>query len=168
MFKLGAMMSWELVSFIHSNKRAEISKSSIVRAETEKSAGLLSGFFRRSPKPPQSCAVCQVAESSDQTKADETPHVPPRPSEEEIRNSITYHMLSVNDTDSNHNKIDSTVCENEVTAATEKNQTKLNQRRIGEDGTGVSEKSLAEQLNEFRLDRDDSEDEEVFYFFRDT
>ncbi|XP_060783748.1 nucleolar protein dao-5-like isoform X4 [Neoarius graeffei] len=79
---------------------------------SKKSGGVLSGIFRCSPKPAQNCADGQVGEtsgdgSSDITEkknqADETPPVPPRPSEEELRNSITY-RLSVNPTDTDHNQ----------------------------------------------------------------
>ncbi|XP_060783668.1 uncharacterized protein LOC132890631 isoform X2 [Neoarius graeffei] len=102
----------------------------------EKSGGVLSGVFRRSPKPAQNCADGQVGEtsgdgSSDITekkdRADETPPVPPRPSEEELRNSVT-HRLSVNPTDTDHNQMedqevgqrtedDSDECVNEAAAA---------------------------------------------------
>ncbi|KAK3567794.1 hypothetical protein QTP86_026452 [Hemibagrus guttatus] len=179
----------------------------------EKSGGVLSGFFRRFPKPAQSCAHDQCAGSSDvtekKTRADETPHVPPRPSEEEIRDSIT-HRLSVNPTDGDHNQCagSSDITEKKTRAdetphvpprpseeeirdsithrlsvnptdgdhnqpkkkkvKKKKNpfmphvtvQSKINQKSRGEDSTDVSEKTIVEQLNEFRLDRVRSEDEE--------
>ncbi|XP_058249868.1 apolipoprotein L1 isoform X1 [Hemibagrus wyckioides] len=68
---------------------------------------MLSGFFRRFPRPAQNCAHGQGAESSDitetKTRADET-HVPPRPSEKEIRDSIT-HRLNPNDGAHNQDRL---------------------------------------------------------------
>ncbi|XP_017327550.1 apolipoprotein L1 isoform X1 [Ictalurus punctatus] len=75
--------------------------------DDEKSGGMLSSFFRRSPKLAQNCTHDQGAGSSDITekkdRADETPLVPPRPSEEELRKTIS-HRLSVNPTDADHNQ----------------------------------------------------------------
>ncbi|XP_053089373.1 uncharacterized protein LOC113540685 isoform X2 [Pangasianodon hypophthalmus] len=74
---------------------------------SERSSGMLSSFFRHSPKLAQNYAHCQGAESSDITekkvRADEIPRVPPRPSEEELRNTIT-HRLSVNPADVDHSQ----------------------------------------------------------------
>ncbi|MCJ8731872.1 hypothetical protein PDJAM_G00204880 [Pangasius djambal] len=74
---------------------------------SEKSRGMLSTFFRPSPKPAQNYAHCQGTGSSDNTekkdRADEIPRVPPRPSEEELRNTIT-HRLSVNPADTAHSQ----------------------------------------------------------------
>ncbi|XP_047678110.1 apolipoprotein L1 isoform X2 [Tachysurus fulvidraco] len=196
----------------------------------EKSGGVLSSFFRRVPKPPHDQADGGSDITEKKTRADETPQVPPRPSEEEIRDSITY-RLSVNPTDLDLNQVrggeeegrqdDLSVdgqshsssadlpeesgllsgfskfspgqdkncaegrdagdeCVNEATAAAEKQElqpkkykvkkkknpfmphvtvmSKANQKRSGEDAT--EKKTIVQQLEEFRLDRDHGEDEE--------
>ncbi|KAK2860811.1 hypothetical protein Q7C36_004977 [Tachysurus vachellii] len=165
----------------------------------EKSGGVLSSFFRRFPKPPQDQADGSSDVTEKKTRADETPQVPPRPSEEEIRDSITY-RLSVNPTDLDHNQ-DSVVsfntqqvrggeeegrqddgdeCVYEVAATADKQKlqpkkykvkkkknpfmphvtvmSKTNQKRSDEDAT--EKKTLVQQLEELRLDRDHGEDEE--------
>ncbi|XP_060783695.1 uncharacterized protein LOC132890631 isoform X5 [Neoarius graeffei] len=163
---------------------------------SEKSGGVLTGFFRRFPKPAQNCADDQGAGSSDimekKARGNETPRVPPRPSEKEFRNSITPH-LSVTPADTDHNQMeaqavgqrtedDSDECVNEAAAAVEKEKpkkkkvkkkknpfmphvtpkSKMIQKKSGEDGTeALEKKSLMEQLNEFRLNH--SEDEEDHY-----
>ncbi|GAA6088885.1 apolipoprotein L1 isoform X5 [Tachysurus ichikawai] len=78
----------------------------VVTGVVEKSGGLLSSFFRRFPKPPHDQADGSSDITEKKTRADETPQVPPRPSEEEIRDSIT-HRLSVNPTDLDLNQEES-------------------------------------------------------------
>ncbi|KAF5890296.1 uncharacterized protein DAT39_020001, partial [Clarias magur] len=121
--------------------------------------------------------------SEEKDGADDAPRIPARPSEEELRNTITHH-LSVNPTDTDQNQDDSDwEFVSEAAGAVDKEKilpkknkvkkkknpflphvtakSKMIQKRSGEDGAeGLEKKSLMEQLNEFRLEGVDDEDEE--------